>query len=112
MTPRPVPTRLAGYNPAPVIETGRVPSDEKPETYPVYPPTHPVLGFPAILPPPVIVIPPGEPCDPDDPDNTDPECDDDPDDPDPPVDAPEPAMVLILIAAILAYWGFGRVRQT
>ncbi len=63
----------------------------------------PLITPPPIINPPPVVIPPGEPpCDPHV------EVCDDPEDP--PTDAPEPGLLVILLAAILAFWRFGLRR--
>lgn len=105
LAPRPVPTRLAGYNPVAPLETRRVPPTEPPVT--PAPPQDEVLpppyfpgwpSVPPVIPPPVVVIPPGEPpCDEDNPDDE--ECPPE----EPPVDAPEPGLPLLLFAGAVVY---------
>ncbi|NOX83789.1 MAG: PEP-CTERM sorting domain-containing protein [Alphaproteobacteria bacterium] len=119
MTARPVPIRIAGYNPAPPVEVGRVPATpleapvstgapgvRTPVAPPVRPPfVPPFLGPPPFLIPPII-IPPGEPpCDPE----TDPDCEA-PMPPEPPVDVPEPGILILLLTGVGAYWLLGQRR--
>jgi len=101
---RPVPKRLAGYEPAP-REPGRVPEEEVPlipsEPTPVYPPKTDEWA-PPYIPPfeiPGIVVPPiapPPPCNP----KTDPECP--PPKPPPPDDVPEPGVLFLLLFGLAA----------
>lgn len=125
---RPVPKRVAGYNPAP-LEIGRVPLNaglsEAPIRLAQAPITAPVGpgGFPGAFGPPfgspiVIPVTPGIPVVPPvtgPPDGEDPELpldDDDPelppDDEEPPVDVPEPGMWLILFTGFVMYGAYLR----
>ncbi|MEM8773069.1 MAG: hypothetical protein AAGD92_15590 [Pseudomonadota bacterium] len=83
----------------------------------VFPPADPVIGDPpafvdsippVIIPP--VIIPPGvtPPVGEDDEDDED---EDDEDDPEiPPIDAPEPALIILLLTAIFIFWRFGVKR--
>ncbi len=120
LAPRPVPTRLAGYNPVAPQETRRVPPTEKiippaptpppagEEPFPPYPPVFfpdwPRL--PPILVPPVLIPPVEPPCNEDNPDDED--CDEEEK---PPVDAPEPALPLLLILGSAVWWVSRRKNQ-
>jgi len=120
LTARPVPIRIAGYNPAPPVEVGRVPAtpSQAPASTgapgvrtPVAPPDRPPYVPPFFGPPPIlippIIIPPGEPpCDPE----VDPDCDAPPPPVDPPVDVPEPGMLILLLTGAGVYWLYGRRR--
>ena len=108
MTTRPVPLRIAGYNPVAPLETGRVPTaplEEPPVEPPAYPPTNPAyfpddfFGPPPTFIPPPFIPPVEPPCDPEE----DPECDDDPEDP---PEVPEPGMIILLLTGVLVYWLF------
>lgn len=121
LAPRPVPTRLAGYNPVAPQETRRVPPSEQvippapipppagEEPFPPYPPVFfpdwPRL--PPILVPPVLIPPVEPPCDEDNPDDED--CPEEPEEP--PVDAPEPALPLLLILGGAVWWAVRRKGQ-
>ncbi len=124
LAPRPVPQRLAGYNPAPPVETGRVPTTPNSVTTPP-PVTNPPIIFPPVIgPPPItvppiivppVIIPPGEPpCD-DDPETDIPDCSEPPVDPppdpeEPPVDVPEPGTLILLLTGALMVWFYRRKR--
>jgi len=118
LTARPVPIRIAGYNPAAPVEVGRVPATplgapastgapgiRTPIAPPIRPPfVPPFLGPPPIIAPPIL-IPPGEPpCDPE----TDPDCDTPP--PEPPIDVPEPGVLILLLTGAFLSWAYGRRR--
>gem|GEM_PF-5202692 len=118
LTPRPVPTRIAGYSPAAPVEAGRVPTTPQmppPEVpTPSFPPEIPVFFPPFFDPPPVhivppVIVPPEEPpCDPD----KDPDCDEPEEPEEPPTDVPEPGVLILLMTGASAYWLLGRRRRT
>ncbi|MEO1243912.1 MAG: PEP-CTERM sorting domain-containing protein [Pseudomonadota bacterium] len=109
MTTRPVPLRIAGYNPVAPVETGRVPTApaaQPPVPAPAFPPENPVywpdsfFGPPPYIPP-VLIPPPPIPCDDDD-DTPNPDCPPGPEEP--PTEVPEPGVIVILLAGLGAYW--------
>ncbi|MEM9618123.1 MAG: PEP-CTERM sorting domain-containing protein [Pseudomonadota bacterium] len=113
MTTRPVPLRIAGYNPVAPVETGRVPAplaSQPPVPAPAFPPENPVywpddfFGPPPPYVPPVLIPPPPIPCDDDD-DTPNPDCPPGPPGPEePPMEVPEPGVIVILLAGLGAYW--------
>lgn len=110
LTPRPVPRRIAGYNPAPPVELGRVPpaTPYEPTSEP-YAPTPeepdyylpPFWSPPSFLIPPIFVAPVEPPCDDKDHDG---KCDKPEEPEEPPTDVPEPGVLLILATGALLYW--------
>lgn len=138
LAPRPVPTRIAGYEPAPPVETGRVPTGPiraEPLTTPVspadapapqpvpapppvndasdvviYPPTIPT-PFPIVfINPPPVIIPPVviPPVNPPCDPHADPHC---PGGKEPPVEASEPGVLILLMIGGLIVWFALRRRR-
>lgn len=108
---RPVPTRIAGYAPAP-LEPGRVPDaptlevplpEPAPVAQPVFPPKRAYFLPPGRFDPlpPVLIVPPPAPPGPPPCDEDDKDCEPPPPPP-PPEEVSEPAVAYILLAGLLA----------
>ncbi|NOX95532.1 MAG: hypothetical protein GXP04_10710 [Alphaproteobacteria bacterium] len=111
LTARPIPQRIAGYNPAPPVEIGRVPTpqiEEPPVPTPAFPPDNPVywpddfFGPPPPYFPPTHIPPGPLPCLLDDDDDPDTQCEP-PEPEEPPTDVPEPGILILLVTGALTW---------